>query len=439
MNRVVIEEVRARQILDCRGDPTVEAEVILDDGAKGRASVPSGPPVNQKLEAAELRDGGEEWMGKAVSGAVRNVNEIIAPELRGKNPMHQAEVDQLMVELDGTPNKGKLGANAIMGVSLAVADAAANSLGLPLYKYLGGAYARTLPVPVMNLLNGTEHPEGKVEWQELMIMPIGASSFHEALRMGSEVYHHLRTVLIQRGYSVGVGDEGEYIPPLSSNIEGLELIVEAIRSAGYEEGKHIAISLDLGMKNGLYRDGVYLLGAERKLSKSSEELVSSYEQLVKKFPIVSIEDGLAEYDWEGWKLLTERLGTQVQLQGDSLFTTSVDRLRKGVRMGVANSILIKPIHVGTLTETIRTIELAKKSGYTVAMSHRSGETEDHKIADLAVATGADQIKAGACAHARILKYNRLLRIEEELREEAIYLGEEALSQKARKPTDMIKD
>jgi len=415
-----IKEVKGRQILDSRGNPTIEVEVELNDSSKGRASVPSGASTGE-YEAIELRDGGSRFMGRGVTKAVRNVNEIIAPKVKGRDATLQAEIDRLMIDLDGTDNKEKLGANAILGVSLAVAKAAANSFRIPFYRYLGGISARILPVPMVNILNGGKHADNNVDLQEFMIMPIGASCFREALCISSEVFHHLKIVLKGREYSTSVGDEGGFAPNLSSNKEALELIMEAIERAGYEGGKDVVLALDPAASS-FYEEGRYFLNAEIKKEKSSEEMIEFYELLISEFPIISIEDGLAENDWKGWKLLTERLGKKIQLVGDDLFVTNTKRLKKGIETGVANSILIKPNQIGTLTETIEAIQMAKKYSYKVVISHRSGETEDTTISDLAVAMGTGQIKAGSCSRGeRIAKYNRLLRIEEELGREAIYL------------------
>jgi len=415
-----IKEVKGRQILDSRGNPTIEVEVELNNSSKGRASVPSGASTG-KYEAVELRDGGNRFMGKGVTNAVRNVNEIIGPKVKGKDATLQTEIDRLMIDLDGTDNKQKLGANAILGISLSVAKAAANSFQIPLYRYLGGIAARILPVPMMNILNGGKHADNNVDLQEFMIMPIGASSFREALCISSEVFHYLKIVLKEKGYSTSVGDEGGFAPNLSSNREALKLIMDAIKKAGYEGGKEVALALDPAASS-FYKEGKYFLNAEAKRERSSKEMVEFYESLISEFPITSIEDGLAENDWEGWKLLTEKLGEKIQLVGDDLFVTNTKRLKKGIEMGVANSILIKPNQIGTLTETIEAIQMAKKYGYRVVISHRSGETEDTTISDLAVAMGTGQIKAGSCSRGeRISKYNRLIRIEEELGKEAIYL------------------
>jgi len=420
-----IERVWARQILDSRGNPTVEVEVKLEDGAKGVAAVPSGASTGE-YEAIELRDGGKEWMGKGVSKAVENVNELIGPKIEGMNATHQAEIDQLMIELDGTPNKKKLGANAILGVSLAVAKAAANSSGLPLYRYLGGVEARIIPLPMMNVLNGGKHADNNVDLQEFMIMPVGASTFREALRISSEVFHHLKIVLRNKGYNTSVGDEGGFAPNLSSNTEALEVIMEAIEKAGYKAGQDIALALDPAASS-FYKDGRYILKAEKKKERNAGEMVDFYEEIINNFPVLSIEDGLAEDDWEGWKLLTDRLGKRVQLVGDDLFVTNTNRLKKGIDLEVANSILIKPNQIGTLTETIQAVELAKRYGYSAVISHRSGETEDTTIADLSVGMRTGQIKAGSCSRSeRIAKYNQLLRIEEELGSAAVYAGRSTL-------------
>jgi len=420
-----IKSVRGRQILDSRGNPTIEVEVVLEDGTKGRAAVPSGASTGE-YEAVELRDGGKRWMGKGVSKAVRNVNEIIYPKIKGKDPIYQTEIDNLLIKLDGTANKQKLGANAILGVSLAVAKAAANFLQLPFYRYLGGLEAKVLPVPMMNVLNGGKHADNNVDLQEFMIMPVGASSFEQALCISCETFHSLKTVLRKRGYNTAVGDEGGFAPDLSSNREAIEVIMEAINKAGYKEGEDIALALDPAASS-FYKDGKYILKAEKKSEKSSEEMVEFYEKLIADFPILSLEDGLAEDDWEGWKLLTERLAGKIQLVGDDIFVTNTERFKRGIDLQVANSILIKLNQIGTLSETIETIQMAKRYGYTSVISHRSGETEDTTISDLAVGMKTGQIKAGSCSRTdRIAKYNQLLRIEEELGSEAIYPGKDAL-------------
>ncbi|MFQ5835763.1 MAG: phosphopyruvate hydratase [bacterium] len=420
-----IKGVEARQILDSRGNPTVEVEVRLEDGSIGRASVPSGASTGE-YEAVELRDGGKRWMGKGVSKAIKNVNETIGPKIKEMDATHQDEIDQLMIELDGTANKEKLGANAILGVSLATARAAAMALGHPLYRYLGGREARLLPLPLMNVLNGGKHADNNVDLQEFMIMPVGASSFREALCWASEVFHHLKSVLREKGYSTAVGDEGGFAPDLSSNREALGVIMEAIDRTGYKPGEDMALALDPAASS-FYQAGKYWLKAEAIIEKTTEEIIEFYESLVRDFPIYSIEDGLAEDDWQGWKLLTQRLGKKIQLVGDDIFVTNTQRFKKGIEMGVANSILIKPNQIGTLTETIQAIQMAKKNGYAAIISHRSGETEDTTISDLTVAMGTGQIKAGSCSRSeRVAKYNQLLRIEDELGEEAVYAGKKKL-------------
>lgn len=416
-----IIETYAREILDSRGNPTVEVEVFLEDGTIGHAAVPSGASTGA-FEACELRDGDKaRYGGKGVLKAVENVNSIIGPAIQGFDATEQAAIDKLMISLDGTDNKSKLGANAILGVSMAVARAAAKSLDLPLYQYLGGFNAKELPVPMMNILNGGAHADNNVDIQEFMIMPVGAESFIEALRSCAEVYHTLKTVLKGKGLSTGVGDEGGFAPNLESNEEALEVICEAIKAAGYEPGKDFKLAIDAASSE-FYKDGKYDLAGEGKI-KTAEEMVDFYEYLVGKYPIVSIEDGLAEEDWDGWKVLTDRLGKKVQLVGDDLFVTNSKRLAKGIDMGVANSILVKVNQIGTLTEAFEAMELAKRSGYTCVVSHRSGETEDAIIADIAVAVNAGQIKTGAPARSeRVAKYNQLLRIEENLYETAEYKG-----------------
>ena len=416
-----IIETYAREILDSRGNPTVEVEVFLEDGTIGHAAVPSGASTGA-FEACELRDGDKaRYGGKGVLKAVENVNSIIGPAIQDFDATEQAAIDKLMISLDGTDNKSKLGANAILGVSMAVARAAAKSLDLPLYQYLGGFNAKELPVPMMNILNGGAHADNNVDIQEFMIMPVGAESFTEALRSCAEVYHTLKTVLKGKGLSTGVGDEGGFAPNLESNEEALEVICEAIKAAGYEPGKNFKLAIDAASSE-FYKDGKYDLAGEGKI-KTAEEMVDFYEYLVGKYPIVSIEDGLAEEDWDGWKVLTDRLGKKVQLVGDDLFVTNSKRLGKGIDMGVANSILVKVNQIGTLTEAFEAMELAKRSGYTCVVSHRSGETEDAIIADIAVAVNAGQIKTGAPARSeRVAKYNQLLRIEENLYETAEYKG-----------------
>ncbi|WP_066366014.1 phosphopyruvate hydratase [Neobacillus fumarioli] len=420
-----ITDVYAREVLDSRGNPTVEVEVFTESGAFGRALVPSGASTGE-YEAVELRDGDKErYLGKGVLKAVNNVNEIIAPMLIGEgySVLDQVSIDKAMIELDGTENKGKLGANAILGVSLAVAHAAANYLDMPLYQYLGGFNAKQLPVPMMNILNGGAHADNNVDIQEFMIMPVGAPSFKEALRMGAEIFHHLKSVLKDKGYNTAVGDEGGFAPNLKSNEEALQTIIEAIEKAGYKPGEEVMLAMDVASSE-LYnkQDGKYHLEGEGKV-KTSEEMVAWYEELVSKYPIISIEDGLDENDWEGHKLLTERIGQKVQLVGDDLFVTNTKKLAEGIEKGIANSILIKVNQIGTLTETFEAIEMAKRAGYTAVISHRSGETEDSTIADIAVATNAGQIKTGAPSRTdRIAKYNQLLRIEDQLAETAQYNG-----------------
>ncbi|REJ24621.1 MAG: phosphopyruvate hydratase [Bacillaceae bacterium] len=418
-----ITDVYAREVLDSRGNPTVEVEVYTESGAFGRALVPSGASTGE-YEAVELRDGDKErYLGKGVLTAVKNVNEIIAPELLGFDVTEQNAIDQLLIELDGTENKGKLGANAILGVSMAVARAAADYLGVPLYQYLGGFNAKILPVPMMNILNGGAHADNNVDIQEFMIMPVGAESFREALRMGAEIFHSLKSVLKGKGYNTAVGDEGGFAPNLQSNEEALQTIIEAIEKAGYKPGEQVKLAMDVASSELFNKeDGKYHLEGEGVV-KTSEEMVQWYEELVSKYPIISIEDGLDENDWEGHKLLTERLGGKVQLVGDDLFVTNTKKLAEGIEKGVGNSILIKVNQIGTLTETFDAIEMAKRAGYTAVISHRSGETEDSTIADIAVATNAGQIKTGAPSRTdRVAKYNQLLRIEDQLGDTAIYQG-----------------
>jgi enolase len=417
-----IIEVHAREILDSRGNPTVEADVVLSSGATGRAAVPSGASTGEH-EAVELRDGDpKRYVGKGVSEAVRNVNEVIGPRLEGMAATDQIAVDAEMMELDGTPNKGKLGANAILSVSLAVARAAANDVGLPLYRYLGGPMARVLPVPMMNILNGGAHASNNVDAQEFMVVPIGAESFPEALRMGVETFHALKKVLTKKGLSTAVGDEGGFAPMLGSNEEALDVVMQAIETAGYQPGSDLAIALDVAASE-LYQGGDYVFKKGDGSRRTAEQMVDLYQSWVDRYPIVSIEDGLAENDWEGWALLTERLQDRVQLVGDDLFVTNVDRLGRGIEEGVANAVLVKVNQIGTLTETLQCIELAKGSAYGVIISHRSGETEDTFIADLAVASGAGQIKTGSASRTdRTAKYNQLLRIAEELGDLAHYPG-----------------
>lgn len=414
-----IMDVYAREILDSRGTPTIEVEVILESGTMGRAAVPSGASTGVH-EAVELRDGDKErYQGKGVLQAVKNVNELIAEEILGYSVFDQVEIDELMMEVDGTPNKGNLGANAILGVSMAVAKAAATELGVPLYKYLGGFAARELPVPMMNILNGGKHADNNVDVQEFMILPVGAPSFRAALRIGTEVYHALKTVLKNKKLSTAVGDEGGFAPDLKSNEEALQVIMEAIDVAGYKAGEEVFLGMDVASTE-LYRDGKYHLDGK---ALSQSELIAYYETLVNKYPIITIEDGMSEDDWEGWKELTEKLGKKIQLVGDDLFVTSTARLAEGIEKGIGNSILIKVNQIGTLTETFATMEMAKRAGYTCVVSHRSGETEDATIADIAVAVNAGQIKTGAPARTdRVAKYNQLLRIEDELCDSGTYKG-----------------
>ena len=417
----IISDVFAREILDSRGNPTLEAEVWLEDGTVGRAAVPSGASTGA-YEAVELRDGDKgRYLGKGVVKAVDNVNEIISPELIGMDVTDQIGIDQLMIELDGTPNKGKLGANAILGVSLAVAKAAANYFGLPLYQYIGGVNAKELPVPMMNILNGGAHADNNVDIQEFMVLPVGADSFSEGLRMGAEIFHNLKAVLKARGLNTAVGDEGGFAPNLKSNEEALAVIIEAIEKAGYKPGQDVFLGLDVAATE-MYKDGKYELAGEG-VTYTADEMIAFYQKLVDKYPIITIEDGLSEDDWEGWAKLTETLGKKIQLVGDDLFVTNTERLDQGIQKGVANSILIKVNQIGTLTETLDAIEMAKRAGYTAVVSHRSGETDDTTIADLSVATNAGQIKTGAPSRTdRVAKYNQLLRIEEELGELAKYRG-----------------
>ncbi|TBX12492.1 phosphopyruvate hydratase [Clostridium perfringens] len=421
---IEIIDVVARQILDSRCFPTVEVEVYLEDGTVGRAAVPSGASTGI-YEAVELRDGDKDkYLGKGVEKAVANVNDTIAEEIIGLNVLDQAYIDKTLIELDGTKNKGKLGANAILGVSLAVAQAAANYLGMPLYQYIGGVNAKVLPVPMMNIINGGSHADNSVDIQEFMIMPVGFDCFERAVRACAEVYHALKKTLNSKGYSTGVGDEGGFAPNLKSNAEAIEVILEAIEKAGYEPGKEFFIAIDAASSE-YYKDGKYVLEHEGK-TLTAAEMVDFFEEWVNKYPIISIEDGMAEEDWEGWKLMTERLGKKVQLVGDDLFVTNTERLKTGIEKGIANSILIKLNQIGTLTETLNAIEMANRAGYTAVVSHRSGETEDTTIADLVVAVNAGQIKTGAPARSeRVAKYNQLIRINEELGEVAEYRGRNA--------------
>ena len=419
-----IIDIYAREILDSRGNPTVEVEVYLDSGAMGRAAVPSGASTGQR-EALELRDGDKSrYLGKGVSKAVANVNEVIAEVLIGWEATDQAGIDRKLLELDGTDFKSNLGANALLGVSLACAKAAAEDSGLPLYQYLGGNNAKELPLPMMNIINGGEHADNNVDIQEFMIMPCGAESFKEALRMGAEIFHALKKVLNGKGYNTAVGDEGGFAPDLKSNEEALQVIMEAIKQAGYKPGEEVVLALDVAASE-LYKEGKYILENEKQSVKSAADMVEFYADLVDRYPIISIEDGMAENDWDGWKLLTERLGGKIQLVGDDLFVTNTKILKEGIDKGIANSILIKVNQIGTLTETLEAIEMAKRAGYTAVASHRSGETEDTTIADLAVATNCGQIKTGSlCRTDRVCKYNQLLRIEDELDDIAVFRGME---------------
>ena len=420
-----IVDITAREILDSRGNPTVEVDVLLEDGSYGRAAVPSGASTGA-YEAIELRDTrAKRYMGKGVVAAVKNVNEIIAPEVVGMDAASQEELDALMIELDGTPNKGKLGANAILGVSLAAAKAAADAAGLPLYRYLGGCNANILPVPMMNILNGGKHADNNVDFQEFMIMPIGAKSFPEALRMGAEVFHTLKAVLSKKGYSTSVGDEGGFAPSLKTNEEALQVVMDAIKKAGYKTGKEISIALDPAASEMFdTRTKAYkFFKSNPKKKVSSDEMVRHWTKWVNKYPIISIEDGLAEDDWAGWTKLNKKIGNRVQLVGDDLFVTNTKRLAKGIELDCANSILIKLNQIGTLTETFEAVNMARRAGWTAVISHRSGETEDTTIADLAVATGVGQIKTGSlCRTDRICKYNQLLRINEDLGPAGQYAG-----------------
>ncbi|MEA3488902.1 MAG: phosphopyruvate hydratase [Candidatus Omnitrophota bacterium] len=415
-----IREIAGREILDSRGNPTVEVDVILENGTVGKAEVPSGASTGEH-EAVELRDGDKNrYMGKGVTKAVSNVNGEIASEVRGMDAARQEKLDRALIDLDGTPNKGRLGANAILGVSLAAAKAVSISRALPLFRHLGGDDAKILPVPMMNILNGGEHADNNVDLQEFMIVPVGAPSFKEALRMGSEVFHHLKRILEDNGHMTAVGDEGGFAPNLQSNEEAVDFILKAVAAAGYEAGKDISIALDPASSE-FYKGDTYVLNAEADPKKTSEQMVDFYANWVEKYPIISIEDGLAEDDWGGWKVLTDRLGGRIQLVGDDLFVTNTQRIEKGIEKGVANSVLIKVNQIGTLTETLAAIDMAKKAGYTAVISHRSGETEDTTIAHLAVATGTGQIKTGStCRTDRVCKYNELLRIEEMLGSDAVY-------------------
>jgi enolase len=419
-----IQSVHAREVLDSRGQPTVEVEVLLKNGVAGRATVPSGASTGEH-EAVELRDGGKRFLGKGVTRAVENVNRKLAPRLRGKEAGEQAAIDRLMIEMDGTSDKGKLGANAILGVSLAVAHAEARARGVSLFRYLGGTAAKTLPVPMLNVLNGGAHADNNVDVQEFMIVPFGTTTFATALRAAAEIFHTLKKVLHDRSYSTSVGDEGGFAPRVKSNDEAIELLLEAITKAGYKTGSQVALALDVASSE-FFEDGRYVFKKSDGRARERDEMVRLYEEWVRQYPIISIEDAFAEDDWEGWRMITQTLGKKVQLVGDDLFVTNRLRLKRGIDSGVANSILVKVNQIGSLTETLETMELAKSSGYTTVISHRSGETEDVTIADLAVATNAGQIKTGApCRGERTAKYNQLLRIEEELGRRAVYAGKSA--------------
>ncbi len=419
-----IIDVYAREILDSRGNPTVEVEIALESGIMARAAVPSGASTGER-EAIELRDGDmTRYLGKGVLKAVENVNDIIAAEMIGLDASDQVGIDRKLIDMDGTESKSNLGANALLGISMACAKAAAEEAGLPLYQYLGGTNAKELPVPMMNIINGGEHADNNVDIQEFMIMPVGASCFKEALRMGAEIFHALKKVLKDKGYNTAVGDEGGFAPDLKSNEEALQVIMEAIAIAGYKAGEEVVLALDVAASE-IYKDGKYNFANEKQAIKTAAETITFYADLVDRYPIISIEDGLAENDWDGWKLLTEKLGGKIQIVGDDLFVTNTKILKEGINKGVANSILIKVNQIGTLTETLEAIEMAKRAGYTAVISHRSGETEDTTIADLAVATNAGQIKTGSlCRTDRICKYNQLLRIEDELDDVAVYAGKD---------------
>jgi enolase len=424
-----ITDVRAREILDSRGNPTIEVEIKLEDGTLGRAAIPSGASTGEN-EAVELRDGDpKRYKGKGVLKAVENVNKTISKKVIGLNALDQVGIDKMMIDLDGTKNKGKLGANAILGVSLAAAKAAAQSLRVPLYRYIGGTNAKVLPAPMMNILNGGKHADNNVDPQEFMIMPLDAPSFREALRMGAEVFHTLKSVLSKKGYNTAVGDEGGFAPNLKSNVEAIEVILEAIEKAGYKAGKQIFIALDPAASE-FFDTGKkkYIFSKSDKSEKTPEQMVKFWEEWVRQYPIASIEDGMAEQDWDGWKLMTDMLGKKIQLVGDDVFVTNVEYLSKGIQKGVANSILVKVNQIGTLTETLDAVEMAKKAHYTAVISHRSGETEDATIADIAVATNCGMIKTGSTSRTdRIAKYNQLMRIEEELGADGYYAGKSALN------------
>ena len=427
----IIIEVHGRQIFDSRGNPTVEVDVITENGIMGRAAVPSGASTGEH-EVVELRDGGKTYMGKGVSQAVENVNQILAEELIGISVFDQNKIDQMMIDLDGTPNKSKMGANAILGISLAAAKAASNELGLPLYRYIGGVSAYTLPVPMMNIINGGSHSDAPIAFQEFMVMPIGANSFTHAMQIGSEIFHHLKKVLQSRGLSTAVGDEGGFAPTLDGTEDALETIIMAIKNAGYMVGDEVKIALDCAAAE-FYKDGVYdytKFEGEKGVKRTSEEQAQYLAELTEKYPIISIEDGMDENDWEGWKALTKKAGDRVQLVGDDLFVTNVTRLSRGIEEDIANSILIKVNQIGTLSETIAAVRMAHRAGYTAVMSHRSGETEDNTIADLAVALSTGQIKTGSASRSdRMAKYNQLLRIEEELGPSAFYPQDKAFNVK----------
>ena len=425
----IIINVHARQIFDSRGNPTVEVDIITENGILGRAAVPSGASTGEH-EAVELRDGGSTYMGKAVGKAIENVNNLISQEIIGSSVFDQEQLDKIMIDLDGTPNKSKLGANAILGVSLAIAKAAANELGLPLYRYIGGVSAKTLPVPMMNIINGGSHSDAPIAFQEFMVMPTGAKSFSHAMQIGTEIFHHLKKVLHDRGLSTAVGDEGGFAPVLEGTEDALDTIIKAISNAGYKAGEEVMIALDCAAAE-FFKDGVYdytLFEGKSGVKRTSKEQASYLADLSKKYPIISIEDGMDENDWDGWKSLTEMAGDHVQLVGDDLFVTNVKRLSKGIENGIANSILIKVNQIGTLSETIAAVDMAHRAGYTSVMSHRSGETEDNTIADLAVALNTGQIKTGSASRSdRMAKYNQLLRIEEELDTLAYFPGKKAFN------------
>ena len=425
----IIISIHARQIFDSRGNPTVEVDVITENGILGRAAVPSGASTGEH-EAVELRDGGTSYMGKAVGKAVENVNRLIAQEIIGTSVFGQEHIDNTMIKLDGTQNKSKLGANAILGVSLAVAKAAANELGLPLYRYIGGVNAKTLPVPMMNIINGGSHSDAPIAFQEFMIIPIGASSFSNSMQMGSEIFHNLKKVLNDRNLSTAVGDEGGFAPKLEGTEDALDTIITAIKNAGYKSGTEVMIALDCAAAE-FYKNGIYdytIFEGNKGVKRNSEEQATYLADLSTKYPIISIEDGMDENDWEGWEFLTKKIGDKVQLVGDDLFVTNVERLKKGITKGIANSILVKVNQIGTLSETIAAVEMAHKAGYTSVMSHRSGETEDNTIADLAVALNTGQIKTGSASRSdRMAKYNQLLRIEEELNDLAYFPKEKAFN------------